>query len=109
MEREEKARSGAGRLDLPNLGKIVVEQLRAAGIDTPDELRRLGSVAAAVRLTEFGVDVCASKLAALEGAIRGVRWHSIPTAERVVLSREFEISGAERSEAQMSSRTKVGG
>jgi DNA transformation protein len=76
--------------DLPNLGKTVIEQLRGAGITTPDELRRLGSVAAAVQLEQSGVEVCASKLSALEGAIRGVRWHSIPAAERAALRRQLE-------------------
>jgi DNA transformation protein len=77
-------------MDLPNLGAVVTDQLRRAGIGTPEELRRLGSVAAAVRLAGTGVDVCSSKLSALEGAIRGVRWHSIPTEERAALREEFE-------------------
>jgi len=76
--------------DLPNLGKIVAEQLRRAGIDTPEALRRLGSVEAAVRLTEAGIGVCSSKLSALEGAIRGIRWHAIPADERAALREEFE-------------------
>lgn len=80
----------AGLKDLPNLGGVVTEQLRRAGIDTPEELRRLGSVAAAVRLAEAGVDVCSSKLSALEGAIRGIRWHRIPAEERAALRAEFE-------------------
>jgi len=76
--------------DLPNLGKVVVAQLKRAGIETPEELRRRGSVTAAVRLVEAGVDVCSSKLSALEGAIRGVRWHAIPAEERAALRAEFE-------------------
>jgi DNA transformation protein len=76
--------------DLPNLGKIAVEQLQRAGIHTRDELRRLGSVGAALKLEKIGVDVCASKLSALEGAIRGVRWHSIPAHERTALRDTFE-------------------
>ncbi len=77
-------------IDLPNLGEVVVAQLERAGIGTPKELRRLGSVGAAVRLAELGIDVCSSKLVALEGAIRGVRWHSIPAEERDGLRRRFE-------------------
>ena len=80
----------AGLTDLPNLGKVVAEQLRRAGIDTPEKLRKLGSVGAALRLVESGTDVCSSKLSALEGAIRGVRWHSIPAVERAELRRRFE-------------------
>jgi len=81
--------------DMPNLGKVVVEQLERAGIRTPDELRALGSVEAALRLSATGIDVCVSKLSALEGAIRGVRWHAIPAHERAALISEFDArSGA---------------
>jgi len=80
----------ADLIDLPNLGKVVAAQLRRAGIDTPEQLRDAGSVAAAVRLAEAGVDVCTSKLSALEGAIRGIRWHRIPAEERSALQEEFE-------------------
>lgn len=76
--------------DLPNLGKVVAPQLKRAGVETPSQLRRLGSVGAALKLTEAGVDVCSSKLSALEGAVRGVRWHSIPADERADLVRRFE-------------------
>ena len=76
--------------DLPNLGKVVAAQLKLAGIDTPAELRKLGSVGAAAKLAELGIDVCSSKLAALEGAIRGIRWHSIPADELAALREQFE-------------------
>ena len=76
--------------DLPNLGKVVTDQLRRAGIETSEGLRRIGSVEAAVRLTEAGIDVCSSKLSALEGAIRWIRWHAIPADERAALKEEFE-------------------
>jgi DNA transformation protein len=76
--------------DLPNLGDVVAGQLKRAGVETPSQLRRLGSVGAALRLNAIGVDVCSSKLSALEGAIRGVRWHSIPRDERAELMRRFE-------------------
>jgi len=80
----------SGLIDLPNLGKVVVSQLEHVGITTPAELRRLGSVEAALRLSKIGVEVCSSKLSALEGAIRGVRWHSIPADERAALKDEFD-------------------
>jgi DNA transformation protein len=79
----------ADLVDLPNLGKVAAAQLKKAGVGTPSRLRQLGSVGAAVKLTEAGFDVCSSKLSALEGAIRGVRWHSIPADERAELLRRF--------------------
>jgi len=82
--------------DLPNLGPVVAEQLKQAGIDAPETLLALGSVEAALRLVESGVSVCSSKLSALEGAIRGVRWHAIPANERAALRKRFEAEKASR-------------
>jgi len=76
--------------DLPNIGPVVAEQLQRVGISAPGTLIALGSVEAALRLEESGVNVCASKLAALEGAVRGVRWHLIPANERTALRKRFE-------------------
>ncbi len=76
--------------DLPNLGPIVIAELARVGITTPAQLRRVGRVGAAVKLARAGIDVCSSKLSGLEGAIRGVRWHSIPAGERAELRKQFE-------------------
>jgi DNA transformation protein len=69
---------------LPNIGAEVASRLCEAGITTPDELRRLGSIEAAVRLKAArpGDPPCRSMLSGLEGAIRGVCWHAIPKDER---------------------------
>ncbi len=78
--------------DLPNLGAVVVRKLEVAGIGTPEELRALGSIEALRRIRE-GTDEdgpCRSMPAALEGAIRGVRWHAIPKSERDDLWREYQ-------------------
>jgi len=58
---------------LPNIGAEVALRLREVGIRTPDGLRRLGSVEAAVRLAAARPDdpPCRSMLSGLEGAIRG--------------------------------------
>lgn len=85
--------------DLPNLGREGVRWLLAAGITTPAELQRLGAVEAARRIRRLRPDdpPCRSFVAALEGAVRGVRWHAIPKAEREALWREYERgAGAER-------------
>jgi DNA transformation protein len=69
---------------LPNIGVEVAARLREAGISTVAELAGLGSVDTACRLAAARPDdpPCRSMLSGLEGAIRGVRWHTIPTAER---------------------------
>lgn len=58
--------------DMKNIGKSLADSLINVGINTPEELVKVGSIEAAIRL-----DACANKLYALEGAILDVRWHSI--------------------------------
>ncbi len=65
----------AGLCSLPNIGAVLASELEAAGIKTPEQLRKVGSKQACARLRESGAHVCLSKLYALEGAVRGVRWH----------------------------------
>ena len=79
---------------LPNIGAVVAEKLRAAGVTTPEQLKALGSVEAALRLGALAKTredaPCASMLSGLEGAIRGVRWHAIPKHEREALWRQYQ-------------------
>jgi len=74
---------------LPNIGAVVAGKLRAAGVTTPEQLRELGSVEAALRLRALAQRPedapCASMLSGLEGAVRGVRWHTIPRHQREAL------------------------
>ncbi len=76
---------------VPNIGDVLAEKLTHAGITGYPELVSLGSVEAALRI-RAGVDpgACYNMLYALEGAIRGVRWHTIPKGERDRLKREFD-------------------
>ena len=83
----------SGKLtDLQNIGPEAARWLIAAGICTPAELRRRGSVAAAaaIRRLRPGDPPCSSMLAAFEGAIRGIRWHAIPQTEREALWRKYQ-------------------
>ena len=85
------SRKSVPLVDLPNLGPDTVRRLAAAGIRTPGELRRRGAVAAALRIRAARPDdpPCRSMLAGLEGAIRGIRWHALPAAERERLWTEY--------------------
>ena len=78
--------------DLPNIGKEAARLLEAAGIATPGELRLRGAVAAALRIRAIRPEdpPCRSMLAGLEGALRGIRWHAIPAAERARLWADYE-------------------
>jgi DNA transformation protein len=79
--------------DLPNVGAVLAERLRRAGIGTPADLRKAGSVRALLRVRRamVGDKPCVSMLCALEGAIRGVRWHEIPRAERSELWSRYQV------------------
>jgi DNA transformation protein and related proteins len=78
--------------DLPNIGSVLADTLRRAGIETPADLTAIGSVEALLRIrrTMVGDKACANKLYALEGAIRGIRWHEIPQDERTDLWRRYQ-------------------
>lgn len=59
---------------LVNIGPKLEQQLRAVGIDTPDQLRAVGSREAWLRILAIDPSACLMRLSALEGALRGVRW-----------------------------------
>ena len=78
--------------DMPNIGSEVAKLLSRAGITTPKMLARMGAVEAAIRIRGIRPDdpPCRSMLSGLDGAIRGLRWHLIPKAERESLWKEYE-------------------
>jgi DNA transformation protein len=94
----EKSASKTDLTNLPDIGGEIARLLTAAGIRSARELRQMGALAAAVRIKEIRSDdpPCRSMLAGLEGAIRGVRWHTIPKVEREALWKEYQarISGS---------------
>lgn len=77
--------------DLPNIGRAVEEQLIAAGIETEEQLRALGSRQAWLKLKTMDPSACYNRLCALEGAIRGIRWHDLPEQDKREL-KEFYLS-----------------
>lgn len=85
---------------LPNIGAVVAQKLKAAGVTTPQQLKALGSVEVAVRLRTQAARPedapCASMLSGLEGAIRGVRWHAIPRDERDTLWQRYQARCGEK-------------
>lgn len=62
---------------LPNIGKELERQLHEAGINTIDELKKVGSKEAWLRILSSDPSACIMRLSSLEGAIRGVRWHDL--------------------------------
>ena len=60
---------------LPNIAAKLEAQLAEADITTANELRRVGSREAWLRILARDPSACFMLLSALEGAIQGVRWH----------------------------------
>lgn len=82
---------------LPNIGPVLARRLEDVGITSPEDLRRVGSITALKQMRIELNEGCANTLYALEGAIRGVRWHDIPSAERKAIYRQL-MSGDASSE-----------
>ncbi|MDW7732102.1 MAG: TfoX/Sxy family protein [Methanolobus sp.] len=74
---------------LPNVGKKLEEQLQEAGIINAEELMHLGSREAFERIRTIDDTSCINKLYALEGAVRGIRWHHLPDEEKKSLKTYF--------------------
>jgi DNA transformation protein and related proteins len=69
-----------------NLGPVIADRLRAVGIETPEELRRLGAVEVYVRLKRaFPAATTHAQLYALHGAVNDIRWHALPEEARAAL------------------------
>lgn len=62
---------------LPNIGKVLEEQLNEVGINTADELIDIGSKEAWLRIREVDESACINRLMALEGAVQNIRWHDL--------------------------------
>ena len=60
---------------LPNIAAKLDAQLADVGITTIEELRRVGSREAWLRILARDPSACIMRLSALGGAVQGVRWH----------------------------------
>lgn len=74
--------------NLPNIGKVVEEQLSRVGIETTEQLVQTGAENAWLKIQSIDRSACIHRLLALEGAIRGIKKTEIP-AERKAELKEF--------------------
>lgn len=63
---------------LPNIGKELERQLTEVGITTQEQLKLIGSKQTWLFIQAIDASACYNRLCALEGAIRGIRWHYLP-------------------------------
>lgn len=62
---------------LPNIGSNIEEKLKQVGITSYKQLKEVGSKEAWLKMRKIDEGACINSLCALEGAIQGVRWHSL--------------------------------
>lgn len=62
---------------LPNIGNKLEAQLNEVGIETVEQLMRVGSKQAWLDIKAIDNSACINRLFALEGAIQGIRWHGL--------------------------------
>lgn len=77
--------------EYPNIGKEVEKQLIAVEICTIEELRKIGSEQAWLKLKEIDPSACLHRLLALEGAIQGVKKQLIDERRKNELKKFFEL------------------
>ncbi len=74
-----------------NIGREMARKLAAAGIASPEELKKAGAKEAFFRLKTLYPGVCLVHLYALEGAVRDVEYNALPEEVKADLK---EFSGA---------------
>ncbi len=80
---------------LPNIGGKLADELQRVRISSAEQLVELGSVEAALRITRGRTHTGYNLLYALEGAIRAVRWHSLPKEDRARIRAEYDERSAQ--------------
>ncbi len=72
-----------------NLGPKSTAWLRAGGITTLEQVRRLGPIEVCRRLRAKGFSVSVVMAYALEGALSGTYWNALPHETKAWLRAEF--------------------
>jgi len=73
---------------LPNIGKELAKCLEQVDIHSVEELKQLGAEKVFIRIKTLDSTACISKLCALEGAVKDIRWYNI-ASERKQELKEF--------------------
>lgn len=76
--------------DLPGLGPQSEKMLAEIGIETRDDLERIGPVQAFLMLRKQGANPSLNLLHAMTGALSGKSWLDVAQSQRVELLLELE-------------------
>ena len=75
---------------LPNIGKVVEQQLNEVGIHTLSELKAIGTEEAWLRIQAIDSSACIHRLLGIEGAIQGVRKALLPEQRKAQLKAFYQ-------------------
>lgn len=81
---------------LPNIGKVLEDQLRQAGITNAGMLRKMGSQQAWLKIRENDSTACLHRLYALEGAVQGIKKALLTNEKKEELRAFFQSATQER-------------
>ncbi|MDD3050362.1 MAG: TfoX/Sxy family protein [Candidatus Cloacimonetes bacterium] len=74
---------------LPNIGKVLENQLKEIGIKDIEQLIETGSKQTWVMIRNIDDSACLNRLYALEGAIQGIRWYGLSESVKDELRRYY--------------------
>ena len=75
---------------LPNIGAVLASQLYRIGIDTEQDLIEMGTEEAITRISRIkDSGVCINMCYAIEGAIKGIRWHHLDPQRKLALKEYY--------------------
>lgn len=75
---------------LPNIGKVVEEQLNQVNIFTENDLKTIGAKQAWLKIQQIDESACIHRLLALEGAVRGVKKAQLPDDAKAELKEFYQ-------------------
>jgi len=72
-----------------NIGKDTEAKLKEVGIDSYEDLKEIGTEKAFIRVQAIDPGACLSFLYGLDGAIEGIKWHSLSPERKKELQAFF--------------------
>jgi DNA transformation protein and related proteins len=79
-----------GFKNTPNIGKVLEMELINSGIENEDDLKQKGAEKTFELIRRNKPDSCIDMLYALEGAVQGIRWHSLDKSRKMELKSFFD-------------------
>ena len=75
---------------MPNIGTEIAAQLRAAGIESPQQLQEIGAKEVWLRIQKNDPSACYNRLCGLQGAIENIRWHHLDDGTKADLKQFYD-------------------